>query len=166
MPFVLFGHSVGALLAFEGARGPRPLHVAGRRAALVSGHTPPQIQSRTKRLHLLPDAELLEEIRRLDGIPLEIMNHREMLDLLLPALRADLTLDETYVYTAEVPLDCPILALGGRDDPEVLFADLAQWNLHTRSRFSLKTFPGGHFFLQSSPELFASELSAYLLTVI
>lgn len=164
-PFVLFGHSFGALLAFEVARTLRKRRAPGPRALVVSGHTPPQIHSRKRPLHVLPDTELLDEIRRLDGIPSEIVNNREMLDLVLPALRADLALDETYTYTPEPPLDCPILALGGREDPEVSFSDLAQWQTHTRSRFSLKTFPGGHFFLQTSPEPFASELSAYLMTV-
>jgi medium-chain acyl-[acyl-carrier-protein] hydrolase len=164
-PFVLFGHSLGALIAFEVARGLRRRSGLGPAGLIVSGRTPPQICSK-RQLHALPDTELLREIRQLDGIPMEIADHREMLDLILPALRADLTVDETYLYVKELPLNCPILALGGVDDPEVSPSDLIQWALHTQSGFSMKTFPGGHFFLHTSQKLLTSQLSAYLTSLM
>lgn len=164
-PAVFFGHSLGALVGFETARQLRRQGAPGPATLVVSGRTPPQLPPRQGARHLLADAELVREIRRLDGIPLEVVAHREMLELILPVLRADLVLDETYTYTPEPPLDIPILAFGGDDDPEVSLDDLSQWALHTSSTFTLRRFPGGHFFIQTSPAP-AAELIVCLTSLI
>jgi surfactin synthase thioesterase subunit len=160
-PLVLFGHSLGAVIAFELARHLRRSDGTLPLALVVSGRTPPHLTSGPPR-HGMSDEELIGDLRRLDGIPPEIEGNREFLTLALPSLRADLFLDESYVYVNEPPLDCPILALGGDADPEVSSDDLKAWAIHTRSAFAIRIFEGGHFFPQTRPELFLPALAGFL----
>jgi medium-chain acyl-[acyl-carrier-protein] hydrolase len=150
-PFALFGHSMGALLCFELARelrrlgGPAPLHL------FVSGALAPHLPDPEPPLHDLPDREFLDEVgRRYDGIPPAVLEHPDLVQLLLPVLRADVTILETYVYRDEPPLDCPMTALGGLDDRHVKREDLAAWSEHTSGPFAMELFPGNHFFIQSA----------------
>ena len=103
---------------------------------------------------------------KLDGVPAEILSYPEMRDLVLLPLRADLRLDETYVYSPEGPLDCPILACGGRNDPEVPLHTMQQWQICTRAKFVYRVFEGGHFFMQTSAALFAMEITSFLRSVV
>jgi medium-chain acyl-[acyl-carrier-protein] hydrolase len=152
-PFVFFGHSLGALLAFEVARElartgrPRPLHLylSGRRA-------PTRPEPGPKLSHLPADALVAEVRRRWDGIPAMVLDEPELLQLLLPTLRADIALVETYAYVAGDALDCPISCFGGVDDPSLREADIAHWRDQTQAAFSHRMFPGGHFFVQSNRE--------------
>jgi medium-chain acyl-[acyl-carrier-protein] hydrolase len=162
-PFALFGHSFGALLAFEiarelrrrGAPGPDHLFVSGRRAPRLPEPAPP--------LHGLPDAEFVAEIRsRFDGIPPAILQEPEILQLLLPALRADMAALETYAYLHEEPLECPITALGGEDDPWATKEELEAWREETDASFATRRFPGAHFYLQQAEPLLLSVLAERL----
>lgn len=149
IPFAFFGHSMGGLISFELARmlrrqqRPQPVHL------FPSGRFAPQTPDESVRRHLLPDAELLEQLRRLNGTPREILDDPELMQLFLPTLRADFAICETYEYTTEPPFDFPISAFGGEDDVEVVRAGLPAWKLQTRGSFMLRTFPGDHFFIRS-----------------
>jgi len=162
-PFALFGHSMGGLIAFELARALRSHRGFHPAVVFASGCDAPQYPEE-KPLHALPTSELLEEIRRLDGIPEEVLAHEELVELLLPTLRADLTLAETYRYSRGEPLDCPISAFAGDLDPMARPEQVRGWEEHTTSRFSLRILSGGHFFLQTrKPQLLrmiAEELEA------
>jgi medium-chain acyl-[acyl-carrier-protein] hydrolase len=164
-PFVLFGHSMGALIAFELSRvlrrqgAPLPAHVC------VSGRAAPQLPSRDSPIHTLPDAEFLSALQnRYNAIPAAIADADAMMQLFLPILRADLSVIETFLYTPEAPLPCPISAYGGLSDERALAEELASWRYQTAGRFSLEMFPGDHFFLQSARaellESLARKLSA------
>jgi len=150
-PFACFGHSMGALVSFEFARrlrsqnGPKPIHL------FVSGCFAPDIPD-SDPLHNLPDSELLAELHRLNGMPKEAQENAELMRLMLPTLRADCTVTETYTHIKEPPLDCPISAFGGLQDQMVSRHDLEAWRKHTTASFSLRMFPGDHFFLQTAAQ--------------
>jgi medium-chain acyl-[acyl-carrier-protein] hydrolase len=151
VPFAFFGHSMGALAAFELARelrrrgGPLPARL------LVSGARAPGRPDREPPVRELPDTEFVAEVRRrYDGIPGAVLDNPELVQLLLPCLRADFTLVETYRPVDEPPLACPISCYGGLDDHHVSREDLEAWRGQTSSAFTLRMFPGDHFFLHSS----------------
>ena len=161
LPFVLFGHSMGALLSFELARllrrrgdpGPAHLFVSARRA--------PQIPDRRPPLHALPDADLVDQLsRRYNGLPQAVLGNADLMRLFVPLVRADLTLTETYAYASEAPLVCPISAFGGLDDGEIMREELAAWGDQTRGSLTLRMLSGDHFFLQTNrPRLLTAILA-------
>lgn len=150
LPFAFFGHSMGALLAFELARelrrrgGPRPVHL------FVSGHQAPRLPAPHPPVHHLPDGEFLAEIRRLNGTPRELLEHEELRELLLPLLRADLEMCESYVYLAGEPLEVPISVFGGDADPEASPADLGPWEEETSREHAVRIYAGDHFFIHTA----------------
>jgi medium-chain acyl-[acyl-carrier-protein] hydrolase len=150
-PYAIFGHSMGAWIAYELARelrrryGRQPVHL------FVSGRQAPQIAERQHPIHELPDAVFIAEIqRRYEPMPAAIVQDRELMDLLVPILRADLRLIESYTWTDDAPLDCPISAIGGLHDQRVSLDGLAAWRAHTTASFDLARFAGGHFFLHTA----------------
>jgi medium-chain acyl-[acyl-carrier-protein] hydrolase len=157
-PYAFFGHSMGAFVAFELARQLRRDSLPGPAVLIVSGARAPQIPDPDPPTHGLPADQLLDGLRRLEGIPDELWNHPELVALLLPTLRADLTMCETYVYRDEPPLDCPLVAYGGQRDDKVPLEHLTQWKLQTAAPFELRIFPGNHFFFlnESRPAVMQS----------
>ncbi len=149
-PYALFGHSMGALLAFELCRIIRHGQVAPPVHLFVSGHEAPRFPEK-RRSHLADDA-LIEEIRHLKGTPREVLENRELMSLLMPTLRADFAVCESYVFRDEAPLAYPVTAFGGTDDPWASTEQFEAWRGCTRSSFSLRMFPGDHFFLHSREE--------------
>jgi medium-chain acyl-[acyl-carrier-protein] hydrolase len=146
IPYALFGHSMGAMLAFEATRrlealGCPPVHL------FVSGLRAPQLPDLEPPIYLLPDDEFLDELRRLNGIPDEVLAHSEFLRLLLPLMRADLTVCDTYVYQPQPPLSCPISVFGGLEDPKADRDQLEGWREQTTAGFRVRMLPGDHFYL-------------------
>jgi surfactin synthase thioesterase subunit len=152
-PFALVGHSMGAWIAFELARELRrrgePLP-----CVLVATASPaPQRQRTDTPIHTLPDDELVVEMsRRFGGIPAEVQGNQELMQLLLPAVRADMRLVETYEYIKETPLAIDVIALGGADDRAVSPTAIGEWRQQTTKAFTSRLWPGGHFFLFPSDE--------------
>jgi len=149
-PFALFGHSLGALVSFELSRHLRTSYGIRPVRLFVSAGPAPQIPHRGLPVHNLPKREFLEELRRLNGTPAELLNQQELMDIVLPSLRADFALYESYRYSNEPPLDCPISAYGGLNDPHVKRRDLEGWRDQTRVSFSIRMFPGDHFFFRTA----------------
>lgn len=151
-PFAFFGHSMGALIAFELARQLRRCNAQPPVHLFVSGRRAPQLPDPLPLLHQLPDDIFLQELQhRYDGLPDIILKDPELLDLFLPIVRADLTLIETYSYTSDAPLECPISAFGGWDDHTLTTSELTAWQEQTLSTFNHQMFDGDHFYLQKKP---------------
>jgi medium-chain acyl-[acyl-carrier-protein] hydrolase len=147
-PYVLFGHSMGALLAYaltlelaaRGAPAPAMLMVSARRAP----HLPPMRAP----IHDLPEQEFTHRLRQLGGTPPEVFEHSELMELVVPLLRADFALNESLQLPYPPSgISCPVIALGAVDDPEVAPEALAAWRAVAKDTFTLRLFTGGHFYL-------------------
>lgn len=160
-PYALFGHSFGALVSFELARYCRKHYNRSPHYLLISGRQAPHIPDLSP-IHALPEADFIREIERLNGTPKEVVQNSEMMQLLVPILRADLEIDETYKYKAEPPLEIPIAAFGGERDPEASPMELEAWSQHTSNDFSLQMFPGDHFFINTARSHLLQALSQKL----
>ena len=101
----------------------------------------------------LPDPDFIEELRRLKGTPAEVLDHPELLQLILPLLRADFGITQTYMHRPETPLSCPLTIFGGLEDDDATRENLNPWRAHTTAGFSLHMLPGDHFFLNMSQNL-------------
>ncbi len=165
-PYAFFGHSLGALLVFELTR---QLQSSGERLPdilIVSGHGAPQLPDRNPTLHILSDGDFMDKIVSLGGMDAGVVENRELMDLILPALKTDFEVCETYKFKPGLKLNCPISAYGGLEDPYVTRDELAAWEQQTCRQFLVRMFPGNHFYLNSSRHLLlqtiARELSQFL----
>jgi surfactin synthase thioesterase subunit len=147
-PYALFGHSMGSIIAYEVAR--RLSAHAGREpgCVLVSGRRAPALPARRRKFSALPEPEFLTAIAALNGTPPEVLSQPQLIQLLIPALRADFELNETYQPLPGPLLDCPVAAYMGLGDPEVTPGELLGWHAETSAEFTLRTFAGDHFYLR------------------
>lgn len=157
--FIFFGHSMGAVIAFELAQFLRREHGLEPKHLFASGRNAPHLPERRPPTYHLPEDQFLDELRRLNGTPKEVLECRELLQLIMRMLRADFELVQTYRCLTETPLDCPITAFGGMQDEDVWLEDLEGWRQHTRGSFARVMFPGGHFFINTDQQLLFQELS-------
>ena len=150
VPFVLMGHSMGAVLAFELARSLRRHAHTMPRLMVLTGCPPPNLIVIKEPLHKLPDDELMNVLQtRYGGIPAVIRENPELWKLLAPPMRADFEMIDTYVYDDEPPLDTPWLVLGGTEDAAGPAAKIMDWRRHTTQDCSMRLLPGNHFFVFS-----------------
>lgn len=143
-PYALFGHSMGAAIAYEAVlRTPSdPVRL------FVSGREAPR-RSRPGQVHRRGDEGLLAELKRLGGTPAELLDDSELRALVLPSVRADYRLIETYRPTVAEPLSCPVTAFVGESDPDAPIAEVAEWAETTDAGFELRLFLGDHFYLKA-----------------
>ena len=166
-PFALFGHSLGALVAFELARWLRREGMTAPACLFASGCRAPQLQRPPERpAHRLPRADFIAELRRFKGTPEAVLDNAELLEVLLPVLLADFAAAETYRYTEEGPLETPITVFGGAEDERVDDDGLAAWAARTAGAFRLHRLRGGHFFLRTDRAFFLQSLSASLQAIL
>jgi medium-chain acyl-[acyl-carrier-protein] hydrolase len=166
IPFVFLGHSMGALVSFELARMMRRRGMPCPTHMVVSAHRAPQLPDRLPPIHELPDPEFVAKLRDFGGTPEAVLKSPELMELLLPVLRADFAVCEGYVHTSEEPLGCPITAFGGNADVQVGREELAGWHAQTSNSFSMHMFPGAHFFIQSAHALVLRVLAQDLRQVL
>lgn len=165
VPYVLFGHSVGALIAFEIGRKLRRLGLPMPEKMIVTGHSAPQVRLRHRPIHRLPDRELIDEMKEFAGTPRQILEDPDVMALMLPVIRADFSVRETYRFVEEAPLACPLSAYAGTDDSEVLENELSQWRCHTDGAFTSRMFAGNHFFVFDPSSGFVEALRGELTAV-
>jgi len=150
LPYVVFGHSMGALLAFEWVRRLRREGRPMPSWLFLSGRCAPDWPADIHPLHPLSDSDFVAELtRRYDGIPDEFRRDAEFMDVFLPILRADIAAVESYRYQEEEPLDCPITVFAGSRDASVDWDQLLAWKRQTRGPFKVQFFPGRHFYPQA-----------------
>jgi medium-chain acyl-[acyl-carrier-protein] hydrolase len=167
MPYALFGHSMGSLISFELAHYLHQMQYSHMPIYLfVSGHAAPQIPDPDPPTYHLPDSEFIEELRRLEGTPEELLQNTEFLQLLIPLLRADFALCDTYKYIHGKALNCPISAFGGLQDPETPHDGISAWQIQTSGLFQSRFFEGDHFFIQKQQTALLQALSQDLLNVL
>ena len=166
VPYALFGHSMGSLVAFE------TCHVlAARRAAMpglliVSGHRPPRAPRSTPLMHDASHAQFIAHLDELGATPPEVFNSPDLLELVLPVLRADFRACETYTPRDRPKLHLNIAAYGGLDDADTSRDDLLGWQLETTGECVVRMFPGGHFFVSDCPDRFVAILERDLLAAL
>ncbi|MFJ7246790.1 thioesterase II family protein [Kitasatospora sp. NPDC098652] len=162
-PHAWFGHSMGALLAYEVCRElerrglPRPVRL------LVAGRRAPHLPDRAAPVHAAPTEQLLAHLAELNGTPDELLQHPGLLGTVLPMLRADFSVSETYRWRPGPELAVPVSVFGGTDDPVADLAELTAWRLHTSAGCTVRQFPGHHFFLHQDPHPVVDAVSGALL---
>ena len=148
-PYALFGHSMGALLAYEIARRRQESGGVPPVALFVSAHEAPHLPARFPPLAQSDDHEVVKELRALGGTPEELLASREALELFLPIVRADERICATFRFRPGPRLRCSISAFGGLED-YVTADHLRVWSAHTSGEFRLRLYPGGHFFIATA----------------
>ena len=150
-PFIFFGHSMGSVLAFELARQLSRENLLQPQILFVSACAAPQRSNPNRPIHTSSDSEFIKSLQELNGIPAEVMSHSELMELLLPTLRADFEAIENYKYIAdEHQLTCPIVAFGGVNDPRINREHLEGWSYQTNTSFKSHYFSGDHFFINTA----------------
>ncbi|MBE1876186.1 thioesterase II family protein [Myceligenerans pegani] len=153
-PYAFFGHSMGAVVAYEVARlladtGPVRMFVSGRAAPSVPN---------SRFVHRMDDRGLISDVRFLRGMGSSVLDDPDVLAMVLPVLRADYTAIETYRWTPGPPLEVPVTVLVGDEDPLVDARQARAWEEHTTGELTLRPYPGGHFYLEDQPQRVARDL--------
>jgi medium-chain acyl-[acyl-carrier-protein] hydrolase len=161
-PFAFFGHSLGALVAFEVARNLRARGIVPERL-FVSGNIAPGIPDPAPPIHQLSEADFLQELQDLNGMPQAVLDSKELLEIILPVVRSDFAVLETYEYEPQPPLDCPITAFGGIQDPRTSKSGLEAWCIQTNKAFDLLMVEGDHFFIDTARPLLLREIAHRLV---
>lgn len=149
IPFAFFGHSMGALVAFELARN---LSLRGANSPVhlvLSGCQAPQYRTPSQQLHKLADQELTNSLANYNGTPAEVLGNPDLMEFMLPAIRADFSIAENYQYKSNRKLDLPISVFAGLDDNNKRTNQVTGWADETTASCEAHWFPGGHFFIKS-----------------
>ncbi len=145
-PFALYGHSLGGLIAFELTHRLRELGLRQPERLLIGAYRSPERRSPHPELHALADADLIEGLKRYDNTPQSIIDSPELMARLVPMLRADFSLFETYTYRERAPLNRPIVVYYGENDNMVDRAEMDGWRKKSNAEVRLLPIEAGHFF--------------------
>jgi medium-chain acyl-[acyl-carrier-protein] hydrolase len=163
VPFAFFGHSMGALIAFDVTRELRRRQKPLPRHLFLSAVRAPQLRLHDRNAFDLPEPEFIEELRRLNGTPNEVLENAELMELMIPMLRADFSVAQAYEFVEETPLSVPMSVYGGTEDPSVSITELEGWREQTTGPFSVHMFGGDHFYLHSSETVLMAAIQRQLV---
>jgi medium-chain acyl-[acyl-carrier-protein] hydrolase len=162
-PFAFFGHSMGALVSYEFARR---LHQEKQPAPFqlfVSACIAPHERIVNELTYNLPEPAFIAELRRLQGTPAEVLDNADLMQLMMPIIRADFKASQTYKYISGPPLECSLRAFGGLKDETVPRDKVETWREHTRGSFRAQMLPGDHFLINTSASLLTRIIAQELL---
>ena len=163
MPFAFFGHSLGALVLYELTRNLRITHKPAPLQLFIAAYRAPHLSNSRPILHNMPDDDFINELIRYHGIPEEISENKEMLEVVTPIIKADYKIHETYTYKPEERLRCPIMVFGGIEDEFVDLNDLEGWRKETSEECQIRILSGGHYFINDNCEIIANATKENLL---
>jgi medium-chain acyl-[acyl-carrier-protein] hydrolase len=163
LPFAFFGHSLGGLLAFEVARYCLLHHLPLPQHLFASGCNAPQKRNPSENLHLLSDDDLIAKLQTFNGTPPDVLAHRELMELVLPTIRADFSLVETWQYRPMPLLNLPITVLAGKRDDRSSPEQAEAWQLETQGPSRVVWFEGDHFFIHGENDAVLAHVQATLL---
>ena len=166
VPFAFFGHSMGAMLAFEVTRRLRRLALTQPIHLLVSGCRAPQFSLGRDPIHHLGEQDFIGRLRAYNGTPAEALENAELMAMIAPMLRADFRIVETRQHVEENPLNIPISCFGGLQDNSVDAQHLQGWRQHTNSGFWQQMFPGDHFYLLQNSKPLLRQITDLLCLAI
>ena len=152
-PFAIYGHSMGALIAFELTRVLQSNGMEMPEVLMLGAHRAAHLPRTRETLYTMDDTTFIERLQRFGGFPEEVLASEELLQFLLPTLKADFTLCDTYTYTDDLPLNCPIHVFAGDSDPEAPPAVMDSWRKHSSVDTHMHTFQAGHFFIRTDLDL-------------
>lgn len=162
VPYAFFGHSLGGLMAFELARACAASHLPSPRHLFISATNAPRIALDRPDITRMDDSALKARLRDYNGTPGEVLNNHELMDLLLPVIRADLTLLQNYRYHPQERLQIPLSIMVGNKDPHIDYQAFGTWREETTGPFSHHTFTGDHFYIQSERDRVLQKVRAAL----
>lgn len=149
LPFAFFGSSMGAMVAFELARHLRDKCAPLPQSLIVAASPAPTVRCTIPKTSMLSDEEFITHLQELGGTSDGVARHSELMHLILPGIRADFRITETYNYVEGPPLALPIVSIHGANDAQVRDADQREWSAQTSVLFRHYSVPGGHFFICS-----------------
>lgn len=161
IPFAFFGHSNGALVAFELTRELQRRGLPQPRILMLSAKNPPHIE-RTEKIHDLPREAFLEKLRGYNGTPEALWSCDELMDLVLPSLRADFAIGENYRYSSDIKPNVPVVLFAGRDDPYVEVDKLSEWRQYIHGKPNVIMLNGDHFYFNTAHEPLLQNIKSLL----
>lgn len=164
-PYILFGHSLGSRVAYEFSKQCPRLGLPQPRLLIASGSPAPHFPSERTFIHDLPDAKLIDKLREFNGTPEEVLSNHELVQFLIPLLRADFKIADVY-RAAPAPLPCPLLVLAGTEDWEVTRDAVEGWRELSQDGCDIHWIPGGHFFVEHNRALVLEKVVAALAPLV
>ena len=165
-PFVLYGHSVGALFAYEVAHTLRARNLPAPAGLFVSGRKPPHRTTNNIEFSALPDSQFLAAVAALGGVPEIVLRDRDLQQMVIGVMRADLTMAERRSYIERGPLETPLFVYTADTDPLVNLDEAPEWQQHSVASCVVRKYRGGHFFIQDTKSSFFADLAKDVTSVI
>jgi surfactin synthase thioesterase subunit len=162
-PYILFGHSLGSRIAFELMNEAYRLYNTLPLHFIASGSSSPHKKLRNKPIYNLPTEDFIQELKKLNGTPKEVLENRELMDCLLPVIRADFKISDEYLYQGRADFRCPVSVLTGENDLGIPLESAKSWGDFFTQEINVHIIPGDHFFINSHREIVLEKINSIIL---